>query len=117
MRIPRTPSLSYASLSPRTARSSPAGATRKRTHAPPTRACGARRLRGTCSPSAAEIASWLRFTRSAARTGAVVGVAPKRGAAEPAAGAAAEARGELADDRAVVRHEHLRVRRALGDTE
>ena len=36
-------------------------------HAPPTRACGASLFRGTCSPSAAEIATSLRFTRSAAR--------------------------------------------------
>jgi hypothetical protein len=57
-------------------------------HAPPTRACGASLFRGTCSPSAAEIASWLRFDA-------------QRGAAELRVVTAAETRGELADDGAL----------------
>src|SRR4051812_3147853 len=122
MRMPRIPSRENACSSPPTPRSSPCGATRKRTHAPsaPPPPPGGREGEanprppppgGGREPLSREPLAERRVDRERVELDA------DGDAAELGVVAAADARRELADERrAVLRDEHLRVRRPRFDS-
>ena len=98
MRIPRTPSSAYASSSPCTSSSTPAGATRKRTHAASTALDGASGL-------------WVHVAAERNRDRESVEVDAERHPAQLGVVPAADAGGELCEQRAVPAEQDLRRRR------